>query len=36
MSKRHTVKLHHVIAVYNDMVDHMDGVMRAYAKQKTQ
>jgi len=24
MSKRHTVTLHHVIAGYNDMFDHMD------------
>jgi len=36
MSKRHTVTLHHVIIVYNDMFDHMDGVMRALAKKKTQ
>jgi len=36
MSKRHTVPLHHVISVYNDMFDHMDGVMRAFAKKKTQ
>jgi len=36
MSKRHTVALHHVITVYNDMFDHMDGVMRALAKKKTQ
>jgi len=36
MSKRHTVTLHHVIAVYNDMVDHMEGVMRALARKKTQ
>jgi len=35
MSKRHTVTLHHVITVYNDMFNHMDGVMRALAK-KTQ
>jgi hypothetical protein len=35
MSKRHTVTLHHVIAVYNDMFDHMDGVMRPLAKKKT-
>jgi len=27
MSKRHTVTFHHVITVYNDMFDHMDGVM---------
>jgi len=36
MSKRHTVTLHHVITVYNDMFDHMDSVMRALAKKKTQ
>jgi hypothetical protein len=36
MSKRHTVTQHHVITVYNDMVDLMDGVMRALAKKKTQ
>jgi len=27
MSKRHTVTLYHVITVYNDMFDHMDGVI---------
>jgi len=36
MSKRHKVTLHHAITVYNDMFDHMDGVMRALAKKKTQ
>jgi len=36
MSKQHTVTLHHVITVCNDMFDHMDGVMRALAKKKTQ
>jgi len=36
MSKRHTVTLHHVMMVYNDMFDHMDGVMRTLAKKKTQ
>jgi len=36
MSKRHTVTLHNVITVYNDMFDHMDGVMQALAKKKTQ
>jgi len=35
MSKRHTVTLHHVITVYNDIFDHMDGVMRALANKKT-
>jgi hypothetical protein len=32
MSKRHTVTLHHVIKVYNDMFDRINGVMRALAK----
>jgi len=36
MSKRHTVTLHYVITVYIDVFDHMDGVMRALAKKKTQ
>jgi len=36
MSKRHTVTLHHVITVYNDMFNHMDGMMRALATKKTQ
>jgi hypothetical protein len=36
MSKRHTVTLYHVITVYNEMFDHMDGAMRALAKKKTQ
>jgi len=36
MSKRHTVTLHHGISVYNDVFDHMDGVMQALAKKKTQ
>ena len=36
MSKRHTVTLHHIITVYIDMFDHMDGVMRALAKTMTQ
>jgi hypothetical protein len=27
MSKKHTVTLHHVIPAYNDMFEHMDGVM---------
>jgi len=36
MSKWHTVTLHHVITVYNDMFNHMDGVMWALAKKKTQ
>jgi len=36
MSKRHTVTLHHVITVSNDMFDHMDGVMQALVKKKIQ
>jgi len=29
------VTLHHVITVYNDMSDHMDGIMQALARKKT-
>jgi hypothetical protein len=36
MSKCHTVTLRHVITVYNDMFDHMDGMMQALAKKKAQ
>ena len=36
MSKRHNVILHHVITVYNSIFNHMDGVMWASAKKKTQ
>jgi len=36
MSKLHTVTLHHVITVHNDMFDHMDGMMGAVAKKMTQ
>jgi hypothetical protein len=36
MSKRHTITVHHIITVYNVVFDHMDGVMRALAKKKTQ
>jgi len=36
MSKRYTVILHQIITVYNDMFDHMDGVMPALAEQNTQ
>jgi len=35
-SKRDTVTFHHVITVYHDMFDHVDGVMRFLAKEKTQ
>jgi len=34
--KRYTVTLHCVITVTNDMLDHMDGIMRALGKKKTQ
>jgi len=36
MSKRHTVTLHHVITVDNDMFDHINSVMRASTKMETQ
>ena len=36
ISKRHTVTLHHVITVHNDMLNHMDGLMGAFAKKNTQ
>jgi hypothetical protein len=36
MFKRHTVTLHHVIAVYDYMYDDMDCMMRGLAKTKTQ
>jgi hypothetical protein len=36
MWKRNTVTFHYVIAVYNDIFHHMDGVMQALAKKKTQ
>jgi hypothetical protein len=36
MSNRHTATLHHVITLFNDMFNHMHGMMRALAKRKTQ
>jgi len=36
MSKMHTVAVHHVITVYSDIINHLDGVMRALAKKATQ
>jgi hypothetical protein len=36
LSKRHTVILHHVITLYNDMFDHMDCMMGALAMKKPQ
>ena len=35
-SKRHTLTSHHVIKVYKDMFDDLDGVMRALAETKPQ
>jgi len=32
----HTVTSHHVITAYKDMFNHMDGVMQALAKKRTQ
>jgi len=34
-SKRHTVTLHQVVTVYNNMFNRMEGVMRALAKKNT-
>jgi len=36
MSKRHTVTLHHIITVYNNMYNHMDSIMEALVKKQTQ
>jgi hypothetical protein len=36
MLDMHLVTLHHVISVYNDMFDYMDGVLRALANKNTQ
>jgi hypothetical protein len=36
ISTRHTITLHRIIPVYNDMFHHTDGVMQALAKKKTQ
>ena len=35
MSKRHTVTLHHVMTVYNDMFNHIDSMMRTFGKKQT-
>ena len=35
MSKRHAVTLDHSIRSFNDMFDHMDGIMRAMPENKT-
>jgi len=36
MWTRHMVTFHHDITVYNNMFDHIDGIMRALAKMETQ
>jgi len=36
ISKWHTITLHHVIIVYNEMFIHIDSVMQALAKKQTQ
>jgi len=36
MPKWHTVTLHHVITVYNDIFNHMEGVLQALAKKNTE
>jgi len=32
--KRHTVRLHHFITIYNDMFDHMDGIIQTLPQKK--
>ena len=34
-SKWHTVTLHYVINGYNDLIDHMAGIIQDFAKKKT-
>jgi len=36
MSKQHTGTRYHIIPVYNNLYDHMEGIMRASAKKLTQ
>jgi len=36
MSKRHNSTLHRVITVSNNMFAHMDGIMQASAKKKSE
>ena len=36
MSKRQSITLHRVITIYNDMFDHMESVLKALAKKRTQ
>jgi hypothetical protein len=35
MCKQHIVRLHHVFTAFNDMFEHMDGIIQALAKEKT-
>jgi hypothetical protein len=36
MSKRHSITLHRVIGIYNDMFDHMEGIITALSMKQTQ
>lgn len=36
MLKQHTMRLDHVITLYNDTFDHIDGVMQDFARNETQ
>lgn len=36
MSKRYTVTLHYITTLYNNIADHMDAVILAFAQKKTQ
>jgi len=36
MLERHMVTLNHIIIVYNDMFDHMDGVLQESAEKNTE
>jgi hypothetical protein len=36
MLKRNKVTVHHIITVYYDMFNHIDGVMRALPRKRTQ
>lgn len=35
MSKRHTITLHRVISIYNEMFDHLEGAMRSLKGKRT-
>src|SRR6266481_3837812 len=36
MSKRQSITLHRVITIYNDMFDHIESVLKALVKKRTQ